>query len=254
MGRDKFCEILMDLGYGVKKIKNYKKTTISGNYYYPNLIEGMIVSRPNQLIQTDITYYEVNDKFYYIVFIIDVYTREILGYNVGDNLRAESNVKALKMALKKISKKECKTMIHHSDRGSQYTSNMYVNILIKNGIEISMGLKAQDNAYAERINGTIKNEYLKHRIINNYNDLIRETKRAVNHYNKKRKHLAFKNNKSPIEFKESLLDLLTQKRQKVIIYAERNYKIKEVSNFLDFNPKKEPQAHNCPIEIFDEVN
>lgn len=85
MGRDKFCELFMGLGYRVRRIKNYTRTTIPAWFNYPNLIEGMNVTRPYQVLQSDITYFDVEGKFYYLVFIIDVYTREVLGYNVGDN-------------------------------------------------------------------------------------------------------------------------------------------------------------------------
>ena len=155
MGRDKFCEIFMELGYRVRKIKNYTRTTTPFWYNYPNLIEGMAVTKSYQVLQSDITYFDINGKFYYLVFIIDVYTREILGYNVGDNMRVECNIKALKMALKKIPKVHLETMIHHSDRGSQYGSKGYIKLLKDNEIKVSMGMIAQDNAFAERVNGTI---------------------------------------------------------------------------------------------------
>lgn len=249
MGRDKFCEIFMELGYRVKTLRNYRRTTVPKHLNYSNLIEGMLVTLPYKVIQSDITYFEVNDKFYYIVFIIDVYSREILGYNVSDSLRKESNIKALSMVLKKISPEQRISMIHHSDRGSQYGSKEYVGILKNSGIQISMGLTAQENAYAERINGTIKNEYLDRWHIDSLLTLKRLTKRAVKHYNEKRKHSWFRNELSPVEFKSTLVNLNTQKRPMVIIYAEGNYKVKVASSHRDFNPKKVPQAHNCPIVI-----
>lgn len=247
MGRDKFCEIFMDLGYRVRKIKNYTRTTIPAWFEYPNLIEGMEVMAPHRVVQSDITYFEINEKFYYIVFIIDVYTREILGYNVGDNMRAESNVKALQMALKKVPAADRKNMVHHSDRGAQYGSKEYIKLLKQNGIKISMGERAQDNAYAERINGTIKNEYLKLWHIPNLKKLKLKTKRAVDNYNNIRSHSALENRYAPKEFKKNLLSLGNQKRPKVIIYAEGNYKVKVASSHLDFKSEKEPKAHNCPI-------
>ena len=247
MGRDKFCEIFIELGYRVRQIKNYTKTTIPAWFDYPNYIEGMQVLSPYHVIQSDITYYDVKRRFYYLVFIIDVYTREILGYNVGDNMRAECNIRALNMALRKIPKNEYKTLIHHSDRGSQYGSNAYVKILRDNQIKISMGEIAQDNAYVERVNGTIKNEYLKHWDIVDFKDLKSKTKKAVEHYNQKRLHLGFNNKFSPLKFKEYILNLDTLERPKVIIYAEGNYKVKVASSHLNFNPREEPQAHNCPI-------
>ncbi len=248
MGRDKFCEIFMSLGYGIKRIRNYHRTTIPSHLSYPNLIEGMSINRPYQVIQSDITYFELGSYFYYLIFIIDVYTREILSHQVSPHMRAESNLKALKQAIRKMEFASGE-LIHHSDRGAQYGSNIYRKALKEHGICISMGLVAQDNAYAERINGTIKNEYLKRWKIDNEKQLITKTKAAVTHYNEKRKHIAFNNRYSPLEFKRTLLDLNTQKRPKVIIYAEGNRKIKEASSHLDFNPDKEPRAHNCPIVI-----
>ena len=248
LGRDKFCELFMSLGYRIKKHKNYQRTTIPTHIRYPNLIQGMQLMKPYQLIQSDITYFELNGKFYYIVFIIDVYTREIISHVTSDNLRAEANHEALQTALKKMiyTDWEC---IHHSDRGSQYVSNKYLELLKSSKIHTSMGLIAQDNAYAERVNGTIKNEYLNRWKIDNERELKSKVNKAVKHYNEKRKHLAFRNKYSPLEFKNTLLALDTQERPKVIIYAEGNYEIKEASSLLNFNPRREPQALNCPIGL-----
>ena len=118
-----------------------------------------------------------------------------------------------------------------------------------NGIQISMGAKAQDNAYAERINGTIKNEYLKYWGPKNYRELKSMLCKAVDHYNNKRIHNNLPVGMSPVQFEKSLLDLTSQRRPTVIIYAEGNYKIKVASSHFDFKPKEEPLAHNCPIEI-----
>lgn len=97
LGRDKFCEIFIDLGYRVRMIKNYVRTTIPSHINYPNLIQGIELIQPYQVVQSDITYFNLNGKHYYIVFIIDVYTREVIGYEAGDNMRAEMNLRALKM-------------------------------------------------------------------------------------------------------------------------------------------------------------
>jgi len=246
MGRDKFCEIFLSLGYGVKPIKNYTKTTVAGHINYPNIIAGMQVTRPYQVIQSDITYFYLNGKFYYLTFIIDVYTREILGYHVSDHLRASANVKALKMALKNM-KFNPGELIHHSDRGSQYGSQIYRNLLMENGILISMGLTATDNAYAERINGIIKNEYLKRWKIKDFSDLKRKTKKAVENYNNKRLHRSHKMQYTPISFKKHCLTLDDQDRPKVIIYADGNKNLKGTLSANEILPRTEPQAHNCPI-------
>ena len=143
IGRDRFVELFMQLGYRIKRYKNYRRTTITSKIYYSNLIKGMIVTSPSIVWQSDITYYEVNSRFYYAVFIIDVYTRKIVGYKVSDHMRATANVGALQMALKNYPP----PTIHHSDRGSQYTYGEYIRILKENLCSISMGTCAQDNAY-----------------------------------------------------------------------------------------------------------
>lgn len=148
MGRDKFIELFMELGFRLKKNKNYRRTIIGSKVYYPNLIQGMLLHSPSQVWQSDITYIEVENKFYYAVFIIDIYTKEIVGYNVSDSLRAEANVKALQMALKKHQAPS----VHHSDKGSQYIYKPYIKILEENKCYISMCDSALDNAYAERKN------------------------------------------------------------------------------------------------------
>lgn len=184
MGRDRFIDLFMQLGYRIKRTRNYRKTTIASKLYHPNLIKGLEVERPSQVWQSDITYIETNGRFYYAVFIIDVFTRKIVGYQVSDHMRAEANVKALQMALKDHKP----PLIHHSDRGSQYTYTKYTGLLKENGSAISMALTAQDNAYAERINRTIKDEYLKYWKPNSFQQLKFQIRKAVNNYNSKRIH------------------------------------------------------------------
>lgn len=251
MGRDKFCEIFLDLGYGVKRVRNYHRTTFSGDVFYPNLIEGMTVTRPFQVIQSDITYFSLGLEHYYLVFIIDVYTRLIIGYAVSDHLRAKANVKALQMALKIIDYQPW-GLIHHSDRGSQYSSNRYTDLLEKNQIHISMGEVAWENPYAERINGIIKNEYLKKWIIKDFKDLKSKVKKAIENYNKKRLHRSFNMKYTPMNFYKKLVDLPAQERPTVIIYTEGKKNFLGASSPFEVCPREEPLAHNCPMGILNE--
>ena len=78
MGRDRFIELMMELGYRLKRKKNYRRTTIASKIYYPNLIKGMEVDRPSMVWQSDITYIPIGNRHYYAVFIIDVYTKKIV--------------------------------------------------------------------------------------------------------------------------------------------------------------------------------
>lgn len=215
LGRDRFVELLMGLGYRLKHKKNYRRTTIASKLYYPNLIKGMVVDQPCQLWQSDITYLQVKDKFYYAVFIIDVYTRKIVGYQVSDHMRASANVKALEMALKKHPPPK----VHHSDRGSQYTHKGYVEKLKMLGCRISMGLTAQDNAYAERINGTIKNEYLQYWQPQSLAQLKTCVIKAVNNYNKNRIHNGVKR-KSPRTIESNYVNNLLDHTFNTRIYQD----------------------------------
>lgn len=218
IGRDRFVDLMMELGFRVKKKKNYKRTTVAGSYFYPNLIKGMKVNGPSQIWQSDITYIPLNGRHYYAVFIIDVYTKKIVGYSITDHMRATANVSALKMALKHHKPPK----VHHSDKGSQYTYNGYIEILKEAGTRISMGEKAQDNAYAERINRTIKEEYLSYWDIKSFKQLKRYVGRAVKNYNTNRPH----NNigrKSPVDF-EILTEKLKEKdRDTITIFNDQDF-------------------------------
>lgn len=241
IGRDQFVDIFMSLGFRVRRKKNYIKTTRSTVHEYSNLIEGMVINSPNQVWQSDITYYKVDNRYYYVVFIIDVYTRVIVGYNVSNSLRAESNVKALKMALNKYGA----PLVHHSDRGSQYGYKKYIKLLNKHNTYISMGDIAQDNAYAERINRTIKEEYLDHWEINTFNRLKSCITKAVQHYNHNRKHKGIMK-KSPLQFYREVLNLQLPNRPMATIYAEGQKKVLLTSSQQNLLAQQSLLAHNCP--------
>lgn len=203
IGRDRFIRYFMERGYGLHVKRNYHRTTIPTHIRYPNLIEGLLVYNINMVWQTDITYYRIGEVFYYIVFILDIYSRRIIGYQVSDHLRALANILALTMAFKT---RGCKLigLIHHSDRGSQYVDKEYIAMLKDKGINISMGLRGQDNAYAERVNGIIKNEYLRHWTITTFEELKHKLKKAVDHYNQKRPHRSLPGKMSPVSFESKL--------------------------------------------------
>lgn len=251
MGRDQFCEIFLGLGYGVKRVRNYHRTTYGGRCHYPNLIEGISVTRPFQVIQSDITYFHLNGEHYYLVFIIDVYTRLLVGYSVNDHMRTKGNLEAMTMALKQLDFLPW-GLIHHSDRGSQYSSGEYTRLLKTNCIHISMGKVAWENAYAERINGIIKNEYLKRWKIKDINELKRKVKKAVNNYNTKRLHRAFDMKYTPMGFYQKILDLPAQERPTVNVYTEGKKNYSGASSPQVVCPREEPLAHICPMEFINE--
>lgn len=187
-GRDRTEHLLLDNGYRIMHRRRYIKTTQSQKLYrFANLIEGMELTNIHQVVQTDTTYYRIKDQFYYLTFFIDVYSRYIAAHCVSRDLKAQANIKALKTLLRNRPYDHT-GLIHHSDRGRQYIDEGYLHILKRKGIRISMCNEAWENAYTERINRTIKDEYLDGWNIRSYRQLQRLTAKAVKHYNEKRTH------------------------------------------------------------------
>jgi putative transposase len=217
LGRDRFVELFMELGYRLRHKKNYHRTTYSTSKYYPNLIKGLEVSSPSCIWQSDITYYRIGERFYYLVFIIDVYTKRIVGYSVSDHMRATANLSALEMALKENKPPK----YHHSDRGSQYVSKDYTSRLKSVKTKISMGLMAQENPYAERINRTIKEDFLDFWKPESLTDLKGKTRRAVKNYNSIRVHNHL-NKLTPEHFEKKWRSLTKKNRPTLTIFDDNN--------------------------------
>lgn len=218
-GRDKVEQLLLVSGYKIMYPPNYIKTTRPQyDLIFPNLIEGITLGGINQVVQTDISYIWINGCFYYLVFIIDVYSRRIVGYNAEENMKADANVKALKMMMRIRSQYCLKGMIHHSDRGSQYTCKIYLALLKESKMKISMCKQAWENAYTERINRTIKEEYLAEWKIENYDQLKKAVAKAVKLYNEERPHWKLHGQLSPAQFEKYVNNLAENKRPKMQLY------------------------------------
>lgn len=192
LGRDKLFEILRKEQMLITKRKRYIRTTNSKHWLkkYPNLIRGLEIDRPEKLWVSDITYIRTDEGFCYLTMITDGYSRKIVGYNTSKTLGTEGTIEALKMAIKNRGSKG--ELIHHSDRGLQYCSREYVELLEKNQIKISM-TEASDpyeNALAERMNRTIKEEFLITEKIRDYQLLKKTVAESIEIYNTERPHLS----------------------------------------------------------------
>jgi putative transposase len=219
-GRDKVEGLLLDNGYRVYYPRRFARATDHRKgFYYPNLIEGLELNNINQVIQTDITYYRIKEKFFYLVFLIDVYSRRIVGYSLSKSLHAAANIKALNKMLALRKPYQLKELIHHSDRGSQYIDKEYRRILSDHGIIPSMCKNGWENAYTERINRTIKEEYLDGWEINDYATLSTNLNKAVNHYNRKRRHESL-DMLSPVDFEKNVENMELHQRPKTNIYKQ----------------------------------
>lgn len=221
VGRDAFIIIYTQAGLGITQEKNYRRTTHSiPSLKYSNLTRGLKINDINQVWSSDITYFQIAEKeFLYIVFIIDVYSRKILGYNASTNLRAESNLIALRMALKQRKIKRYTALIHHSDKGVQYTSKSYTQLLEKHNIQISMCDIVYENTHIERVNGIIKNEYLVGCSIKNLTECQRALKRSVGLYNTARPHWNL-DLQTPESFENRLKTVPVSNRELLSIYSD----------------------------------
>lgn len=219
IGRDGFIALGLREGLRLKAYQSAIKTTRGVKYTkYKNLLVDFKVTDVNQLWVSDITYYHLGDIHYYIVLIMDVYSRRIVGYSVANNMRTENNITALRMALSLRGIKDYQQgLIHHSDRGSQYTSNDYTELLESYGIAISMCSNVLENAHCERLNGTIKNDYLRRWGITIEKELYRSTAKAVENYNN-RNHMSL-SKKTPIEFETYVQSLDLCERPVVPIFT-----------------------------------
>ena len=206
MGRDRFEAWCHDLGLKVKIKRNFRRTTNSlGVTRFENLVTHREVTHVNQVWVSDITYYRINEQFYFLTFIMDQYSRRIVGFAVSKNLRTENtSLQALHRALLNRQCQNLHGLIFHSDGGGQYYSKAFTATTRMHGILNSMAESVYENPYAERINGTIKNQYLKPYNPQSYSDLVRLTAKAVRMYNTQKPHSALKN-LSPCEFENQLL-------------------------------------------------
>jgi putative transposase len=121
--------------------------------------------RPNQLWVSDFTYVSTWQGWLYVAFVIDVFARRIVGWRVSNSMRTDFVLDALEQALYARQPERDSSLIHHSDRGSQYVSIRYSERLAEAGIEPSVGSKGDsyDNALAETINGLYKTELIHRR-------------------------------------------------------------------------------------------
>ena len=210
MGRVKFRQIYNEAGFKLYQAKNYRKTTDSeGTKYFDNLIEGYELTGVNQIYVSDITYYELSKRFYYLTFVMDLYSRRIKGFSASKTMFTEdTTIPALKMSLRGLSEGQRRGLIFHSDGGGQYYSKKFQEITKEAKMRNSMGKTVYENIHAERVNGTIKNDYLKEYTPKSYKQLQKELKRAVKMYNMQRPHQSL-NWMSPAEYEEREKELLT---------------------------------------------
>ena len=191
VGRDYLFDLLAASGLLITRRRRRFITTDSNHWMkkYDNLIALEQIYRPEQAWVSDITYLKLNSSFVYLSLITDAYSRQIMGYHLQNDLSTEGCLEALKMAIGKR-KTPHFPLMHHSDRGSQYCSKAYVDVLKNDNIAISMTKNGDpyENAMAERVNGILKTEFSIDRNTGSFENLKVKLDKVINNYNKIRPH------------------------------------------------------------------
>jgi putative transposase len=217
VGRDKLFAIMRANHMHIIAKRQYHVTTNSHHRFrkHQNLVEHLELVRPEQVFVSDITYIGTRQHPMYLSLVTDAYSKKIMGYDVSNSLHAAGAINALKMALKTRQYKH-EALIHHSDRGLQYCCDEYQKILEKNHVKTSMTEKYDpyQNAVAERINGILKQEFIKGIIIKDMQLMKMLIRESVEIYNQERPHYSCYMN-TPEQMHE-------QRKIKIRTYKKKN--------------------------------
>jgi len=188
LGRDRFESWCFAHGFKVSVKRSFHRTTNSlGVIRFKNLVQCQELKSINQIWVSDITYYRIGEKFYYLTFILDLFSRVIVGYSVSEDLStAHTTIPAFKCAMRNRQIPE--GLIIHSDGGGQYYCKEWLKLTGQYKIKNSMCESVYENAHAERINGTIKNSYLNGYGPENFAQLKFMTAKAIEKYNTEKPH------------------------------------------------------------------
>jgi putative transposase len=191
-GRDVLFNWLREEDLLIRHKRRYVVTTNSNHWMkkYPNLTRELKVTGPEQLWVSDITYIDTEEGWMYLSLITDAWSRKVVGYTLEENMEAVTVAQALTMALE--SKNPKSNPMHHSDRGIQYCSTLYTTICKENGLRISMTENGDpyENALAERMNRTFKDELGLGGKLPSKNAARSVVKEAIPLYNTRRPHLS----------------------------------------------------------------
>ena len=227
MGRDRFEVLCYENGFKLEVKRSFIRTTNSlGVTRFENHLAGLELTRVNQAWVSDITYFRIHEKVYYLTFIMDLYSRHIVGYSSSENLlTVDTTIPALQMAFKVRNGISLKGLIMHSDGGGQYYSKKFL-ALTGEDITNSMAENVYENPHAERINGTIKNDYLFHYNPQSFVQLQTMLTKAIAMYNNNRPHQSL-NGMAPIPFEKAAPTLSTK-----IIVVDKRKKVAKKENVI----------------------
>ena len=197
--------LMAEMGLKGKAPHRGRRTTDSRHGFprYPNLVERLEITRPDQVWAADITYVRLREEFVYLAVVMDVFTRRVRGWELGRGLDQELTLGALRRALRRGRRPQ----VHHSDQGVQYAATAYTDLLAGRGVAISMAAvgKPEENGFAERLMRTIREEEIELSEYRDFADALGQLGRFLDDvYNRKRIHSAL-GYLTPVEFEQQWL-------------------------------------------------
>jgi len=193
VGRDMLFRILKANHMLIQPKRRYHITTNSHHRFrkHKNLVENVVPEQPEQIWVSDITYVGNRQNPMYLALVTDAYSKQIMGHDLSNSLDVSGSLRALKMAVKKRKYKN-NIVTHHSDRGLQYCSNEYQDLIKRSKMYCSMteSYDPYANAVAERVNGILKGEFIGYKNKHSLETMDALVKNSINIYNEKRPHFS----------------------------------------------------------------
>lgn len=188
VGISAFEKLLSEKGLTVKRLRQFvpKTSDGKGDRSFPNLANGLILNGINQLIVADITYIWVDARWYYLFILKDVYSQRLISLLPSQNMKAHNAIKTLKELVNLREKPVLKGCVHHSDNGSQYDSGVFLQNISDLEMQVSRAKSCKQNGSCEQMNHIIKNMYLRHYGLQNFDDLVRACKKVKRLMNEER--------------------------------------------------------------------
>ena len=213
-GRRSFEELCLDNGFRVHQPRFRPRTTIRGQYIFPNLIEGMEINNINQVMVSDISYiFSAKGKLIgYATSLIDLYSRFLLGLQFSQGMTAKETVlPVFKNAIRIRTNTKLNGAIFHSDGGKQYIYHKFLNLINMAKMKSSMARNCYENPHAEAFNDTLKNHILPFFDVNSFSQLKKLENFIVHSYNHNKSHSGIQG-KTPFQFENYISNLKTCQR------------------------------------------
>lgn len=236
LGRDRSEELMKKLNLNLPKRNKYIRSTESGLRLFDNLLKNRRVTAINQVWQSDMTMIRYKFKWYYLIFITDVYSQRVVGWGAYERAYAENFMEVLKQAIN-LRKKEgysLKDMVHHSDGGKQYEAGCYREVCDKYEIKQSMCFYSWENPYAEKTNDLIKNRYLKYWSPENLIKVRSCLEKAIRDHNvnQKKKGLG---RLTPVEYERHIQHINQRDTQRILNLKPSNPRQKKNKSKFVYN-------------------